>query len=79
MIQVSPEHAAKLEKAALEQGVSVEQLLREAIDAFLRQPVRRNAKGFRVPSFVGAFESNDPSWVEHHEELLWAEAHGNHR
>jgi hypothetical protein len=79
MIEVSPEYAAKLEKAAHEQGVSAQQLLCEAIDAFLRQPVRRNAKGFRVPSFVGAFESNEPGWIEHHEELLWAEAHGNHR
>jgi hypothetical protein len=79
MIQVSAGHEAKLEQATREQGVSVEQLVREALDAFLRQPVRRNSKGFKIPSCAGIASSGDPIWIEHHEEPLWAETHGNHR
>jgi hypothetical protein len=78
MIQVSAEHAAKLEKAALEQGVSAQQLLHEALDAFLRQPVRRNSKGFKIPSCAGIASSGDPTWIDRHEELLWAND-GDHR
>ncbi len=79
MIQVSENLAAKLEAAALEQGVSKERILEDALNAFLRQPVRRNAKGFIVPSFVGAYASDEPGWIDRHEELLWNEEHGNHR
>jgi hypothetical protein len=78
MIEVPAEYQAKLEQAALEQGVGVEQLLREAIDAFLRQPVRRNSKGFRIPSCAGIASSNDPTWIDRHEELLWGND-GDHR
>jgi hypothetical protein len=73
MIQVPENLEAKLEQAALEQGVSKERILEDALEAFLRQPVRRNAKGFRIPSCAGIAASGDPTWIDRHEELLWAE------
>jgi hypothetical protein len=73
MIQVPKNLEARLEAAALEQGVSKERILEDALNIFLRQPVRRNAKGFIIPSFVGAYASGDPTWIDRHEELLWTE------
>ena len=61
----------RLETAALAAGVSSESLLEQAIDAFLAQQPRRNAKGFIIPSFAGIVQSDDPSWIDRHEELLW--------
>ena len=63
----------RLEAAALAAGVSSESLLEQAIDAFLAQQPRRNAKGFNVPNFVGSLQSNDPSWIDRHENLLWSD------
>ncbi len=71
MIQVSENLEIRLEKAALEQGVSKERIFEDALNVFLRQPVRRNAKGFIIPSFVGAYASDELGWIERHEELLW--------
>lgn len=68
----------RLEAAARAAGVSSESLLEQAIDAFLAQQPRRNAKGFVVPSFVGSVQSEDPSWIDRHEELLWND-YGDHR
>ena len=37
----------------------------------LAQQPRRNAKGFNIPSFVGSVQTDDPSWIDRHEDLLW--------
>ncbi len=74
-----PEHLEKrLEAAALARGVSEVALLEQAIQSFLEQQPRRNAKGFAIPSFVGSVKSDDPSWIDQHEDLLW-NSNGNHR
>ncbi len=77
-LRLSPQIEQRLEAAALAAGVSSESLLEQAIDAFLAQQPRRNAKGFVVPSFVGSVQSDDPSWIDRHEELLWND-NGDHR
>jgi uncharacterized protein (UPF0297 family) len=74
-----PDHLEKrLEAEALARGVSEETLIEQAIDAFLGQQPRRNAKGFIVPRFVGSVKSDDPSWIDRHEDLLWND-NGDHR
>ncbi len=60
-----------LEAAAFEQGVSKERILEDVLNAFLRQPVRRNSKGFKIPSCAGIAASGDPTWIDQHKELLW--------
>jgi hypothetical protein len=60
MIEVPENLEARLETAALEQGVSKERIVE---DAFLRQPVRQNAKGFRIPSCAGIAASGDPTTI----------------
>ena len=80
MLEVPKNLQERLEQAARTQGVSAERLLEEAIEIFLRlPPARRNANGFRVPSFVGQFASDEPGWIERHEELLWSETHADSR
>jgi hypothetical protein len=69
-VKLSERIEKRLEAEALARGVSSNTLIEQAIDAFLGQQPRRNAKGFIVPSFVGSVESDDPSWIDHHEDLL---------
>ena len=78
MICVPEKFEAQRHKTALEQGVGQEMLLEKAFEAFLQTIVRRNSKGFRIPSFVGSSGSGDPNWIDRHEELLWADD-GNRR
>jgi hypothetical protein len=61
----------RLEAAALARGVSEQTLIEQALEAFLIEEPRRNAKGFAIPSFVGSVASDDPSWIDDHEKLLW--------
>ena len=68
-LKLSESVEKRLEAAALAAGVSSESLLEQAIDAFLAQQPRRNAKGFNIPSFVGSVQSEDPSWIDQHEDL----------
>jgi hypothetical protein len=77
-VKLSEQMEKRLEAEALARGVSEETLIEQAIDAFLGQQPRRNAKGFIVPSFVGSVKSDDPSWIDRHEDLLWND-NGNNR
>ena len=77
-LRLSTDTEKRLEAAARAAGVSSESLLEQAIDAFLAQQPRRNAKGFNIPSFVGSVQSDDSSWIDRHEDLLWND-HGDHR
>ena len=61
----------RLEAAAQARGVSEQTLVEQALEAFLTQEPRRNANGFAIPSFVGSVASDDPSWIDGHENLLW--------
>ena len=70
-VTLSEDIQNRLEAAARAAGVSSQSLLEQAIDAFLAQQPRRNAKGFNIPSFVGSVQSEDPSWIDRHEDLLW--------
>jgi hypothetical protein len=69
-VKLSERIKKRLEAEALARGISEEALIEQAIDAFWGQEPRRNAKGFIVPSFVGYVESDDPSWIDRHEDLL---------
>jgi hypothetical protein len=60
----------KRQAVAQARGVSEQTLIEQALEAFLIQP-RRNANGFAIPSFVGSVASDDPSWIDGHENLLW--------
>jgi hypothetical protein len=72
MTLVLPKHLEnRLEAIATEQHVSVDTLVAQALEEFLAQQPRRNSKGFIVPSFVGSVASEDSSWIDQHEELLW--------
>jgi hypothetical protein len=66
-VKLSEQIEKRLEAEALARGVSEETLIELAIDAFLGQQPRRNAKGFIVPSFVGSVKSDDPSWIDRYE------------
>ena len=70
-LRLSAQIEKRLEEAAQARGVSEETLIEQAIDAFLTQEPRRNAKGFVIPSFAGSVASTDPSWIDEHENLLW--------
>jgi hypothetical protein len=61
----------KRQAAAQARGVSEQTPIEQALEAFLTQP-RRNANGFAIPSFVGSIASDDPSWIDDHENLLWS-------
>ncbi len=61
----------RLEAAAQARGVSEQTLVEQALEAFLTQEPRRNANGFVIPSFVGSVASDDPSWIDEHENPLW--------
>jgi hypothetical protein len=61
----------KRQAAAQARGVSEQTLIEQALEAFLTQEPRRNAKGFAIPSFVGSVASDDPSWIDDHANLLW--------
>ena len=69
-LKLSENIEKRLEAATLAAGVSSESLLEQAIDAFLAQQPRRNAKGFIIPSFAGSVQSSDSSWIDRHEDLL---------
>jgi hypothetical protein len=75
MTLVLPEHLEKrLEAIATERHVPVDTLVVQVLEEFLAQKPqrpRRNSKGFIVPSFVSSVESEDSSWIDQHEELLW--------
>ena len=74
-----PDHLEKrLEAAALARGVSPDALVETAVEEFLTHEPRRNSKGFPIPSFAGAVESQDSSWIDRHEDLLWND-NGDHR
>jgi hypothetical protein len=60
----------KRQAAAQARGVSEQTLVEQALEVFLDQP-RRNANGFAIPSFVGSVPSDDPSWIDGHENLFW--------
>lgn len=77
-LDLSEQTIRHIEAAALAQGVSPQTLIEQALEVFLAQQSRRNTKGFVIPSFVGSVKSEDPSWIDQHEELLW-DANGNHR
>jgi hypothetical protein len=68
----------RLEEAARTRGVSAETILEQAIESFLAEAPRRNAKGFVIPSFAGSVASSDPNWIDEHERLLWNDNHGDH-
>jgi hypothetical protein len=79
MTLVLPEHLEKrLEAIATERHVPVDALVAQALEEFLAQQPRRNSKGFTVPRFVGSVESEDSTWIDQHEDLLWND-NGNHR
>jgi hypothetical protein len=59
----------KRQAAAQPRGVSEQTLVEQALEAFLTQPCR-NANGFAIPSFVGSVASDDPSWIDEHENLF---------
>ena len=69
-LKLSADIEKRLEAAAQARGVSEQTLVEQALEAFLTQP-RRNANGFTIPSFVGSVASDDPSWIDDHENLLW--------
>jgi hypothetical protein len=69
-LKLSADIEKRLEAAAQARGVSEQTLIEQALEAFLTQP-RRNANGFAIPSFVGSVASDDPSWIDEHENLLW--------
>ena len=73
-VTLSEDIQNRLEAAARAAGVSSQSLLEQAIDAFLTEQPRRNA----IPSFVGSVQSEDPSWIDRHEDLLWND-NGDHR
>jgi hypothetical protein len=77
-VKLSEQIEKRLEAAALARGISEESLIEQALEAFLTQQPRKNAKGFVVPSFVGSVKSDDSSWIDQHEDLLWND-NGNHR
>ena len=77
-VKLSEQIEKRLEAEALARGVSEETLIEQAIDAFLGQQPRRNAKGFIIPGFVGSVKSDDPNWIDRHEDLLWND-NGSHR
>jgi hypothetical protein len=77
-VRLSEQIEKRLEAAALARGISEESLIEQALEAFLAQQPRKNAKGFTVPSFVGSVKSDDSSWIDQHEDLLWND-NGNHR
>ena len=80
-VTLSEDIQHRLEAAARAASVSSQSLLEQAINAFLAQQPRRNAKGFNIPSFVGSVQSEngeDSSWVDRHEDLLWND-NGDHR
>jgi hypothetical protein len=60
----------KRQAAAQARGVTEQALVEQALEVFLDQP-RRNANGFVIPSFVGSVASDDPSWIDGHENLFW--------
>ncbi len=70
-VKLSATIEKRLEAEALARGVSSQTLIEQAIKAFLGQQPRRNSKGFIVPSFVGSVQSEDSSWIDNHEDLLW--------
>ena len=74
-----PEQLEKrIEAIAQARGVPANALIEEVIENFLSQQPRRNSKGFVIPSFAGSVESQDSSWIDDHEELLWKD-NGDHR
>ncbi len=77
-LKLSEDLEKRLEEAARNRGVSSEDLIEQAIESFLAQAPRRNAKGFVIPSFAGSVASSDPSWIDEHEHLLWNEAGSKH-
>lgn len=76
--EISELTAKQIQAAALAQGISPQALVEQAIDAFLAPQLQYNEKGFVIPGFVGSVKSQDPNWIDQHEELLWNEQ-GNHR
>jgi uncharacterized protein (UPF0297 family) len=78
IVKLSEQIEKRLEAEALARGVSFDTLIEQAIEAFLGQQPRRNAKGFIIPSFVGSVKSDDPIWIDRHEDLLWND-NGNNR
>ena len=74
-----PEQLEKqIEAIAQARGVPANALIEEVIENFLSQQPRRNSKGFVIPSFAGSVESQDSSWIDDHEDLLWKD-NGDHR
>jgi hypothetical protein len=70
-LKLSADIEKRLEAAAQARGVSEQTLIEQALEAFLTQEPRRTANGFAIPSFVGSVASDDPSWIDEHENLLW--------
>jgi hypothetical protein len=77
-VKLSEHLEKRLEEAARSRGVSSEDLIEQAVESFLAQAPRQNAKGFVIPSFVGSVASSDPSWIDEHENLLWNEGGSEH-
>jgi hypothetical protein len=77
-LQVPERLEKQLERAAAERGVSQQTLVEQALEAFLQSGKRVNANGYVIPSFAGVARSQDPSWIDRHEELL-QDADGDHR
>jgi hypothetical protein len=60
----------KRQAAAQARGVSEQTLIEQALEAFLIEEPRRNANGFAIPGFFGSVASDDPSWIDGHENLI---------
>ena len=74
-----PEQLEKrIEAVAQARGIPADALIEEVSEHFLSQQPRRNSKGFIIPSFVGSVQSQDSSWIDDCENLLWND-HSNNR
>jgi hypothetical protein len=70
-IQLREDQARALKRRAAEQGVSMAELIREAVDRSLARD-DEDARWERALSVVGRFRSNAPDVAERHDDYLAA-------
>lgn len=71
-VQLTEEQADRLRKTAESEGASQAEIVRRALEAYLRRPVqvRQATVRARALEVIGAFSSGLPDVAEHHDRYL---------
>jgi hypothetical protein len=76
-ISLTSAQARRLRREAVERGVSIAQLIREAVDAYVAEPdLGRERRLQRARSAAGRFDSGRRDGSERHDEILAEDATG---